>query len=72
MTDEQAKKLDDLHEFLFGTIPGVPSSKSRAEQVEDLLKAYRAGSFMARLSLWAAGLITAVGTAYLMLKGSGQ
>lgn len=71
MTEEQAKKLGDLHEFLFGTVPGISTSKSRAEQIEEILRAYRAGSFFVRAVLWGAGVVTAVGAALIALRGNG-
>lgn len=60
MTEDQAKKLNDLHAFWFETPPGLPNTPTRAQQLEELLKAYRSGSWLARLLIYLSGLAGAV------------
>lgn len=70
MTEDQDQMIRDVHEFLFK--PAVPgSSITRAQQIEELLNAARSGKFIARLALWAAGAVIALGTAWQMLRSGG-
>lgn len=68
MTDEQDKMIREVHEFLFK--PAVPGGDvTRAKQIEELLNAARSGKLIARLALWMAGAIVAVGAAWTTFKG---
>lgn len=72
MTDEQAQKLDELHEFFFGKTPGLADEKTRAQQLEDILRAYRAGSLLLRLFLLFSGVVAAVAVVANSFKGGGS
>ena len=67
---EQTKLIHALEEKSdFWHRPSVPGARTRAQQVEDLLSALRAGGLVSRALLWIAGLIIAAGTAWTTLKG---
>jgi len=67
MTDDERQKLDQIHAFFFKT--DLPKKPSRAEQIDQLLGAVRAGKVTTRVIMWAAGLIIAVTGVYSTAKG---
>lgn len=69
MTPEQEKKLDDLHSFFFENSPGLTGDPNRAQQIETLLKGYRAGSLSIKFFIWFSGILTAFGAMWLTIKG---
>lgn len=69
MTEQE--KIDALYDFfLKETVPGT--GNTRAKQIDELLTAAKSGKFIARVALWGAGAIVAIGSAWIMLKGNGQ
>ena len=50
----------------------IEGKTSRAEQIDEVLTAVRAGKLGTRIVLWICGLIAAVGAAYAAIKGRGQ
>jgi len=67
MTEEQAKKLDKIHDWLFNK-PGE-QEKSRAGRIDDLLFAVKYGKWTMRGLLWLAGAVGAAATAIAAIKG---
>jgi hypothetical protein len=67
---EQIRAIHALEEKSdFWHKPSVAGGRTRAQQVEDLLSALRAGGLVSRALLWVAGLIIAAGTVWSTLKG---
>lgn len=70
MTDEQAKKIDELHRFFFDApLKGQPT---RAQLIEDVLTAYKTSKLTVRAFLWLLGAIAAVGIAWAQIKSFGK
>ena len=70
MTEIERAKLDDLHRFFFD--PVGPKQPSRAEEIDQVLTAFRTGKFGMRAFLWLCAVVAAVGTAWTQLKGFGR
>lgn len=70
MTDVEREKLDDLHRFFFD--PVGPKQPSRAEEIDQVLTAFRTGKFGMRAFLWLCAVVAAVGTAWTQFKGFGK
>lgn len=69
MTDEERQQLSDLHAFFFRGTPGVKGSTSRAERIDQLIKAYESGSFIIRSTMYLAGFFAAAGMMWNVTKG---
>ena len=69
MTDEERQQLSDLHAFFFRGTPGVKGSISRAERIDQLIKAYESGSFVIRSVIYLAGFLAAAGAVWNLAKG---
>ena len=67
MQEEEQQKLDDIHRFLFD--PTGPKQPSRAEEIDQMLTAYRTGKFGMRAFLWLCAVVAAVGAAWTQLRG---
>ena len=67
MTEDQAQKLDELHDFFMK--PPLAGKPSRAQQIDDVLVAVRTGKLSVRALLWSAGALAAVAAAYAQIKG---
>lgn len=67
MTEDERAKLDDLHRFFFAPIG--PKQPSRAEEIDQVLTAFRTGKFSMRAFLWLCAVVAACGTAWAQLKG---
>ena len=68
MTEDEREKLEAIYDFFFK--PLVPGGKiTRAQQMEDLLNLTKSSKLVARLTLWIAGAIVAIGAAIATLKG---
>lgn len=71
MTEDEKAKLDDLHRYFM--VEPLPGKKSRAQEIDDLLTAARAGKLTARAVLWVMGFIAAFGAAWAAIRsGVGQ
>lgn len=70
MTEEQDKIIRRVHDWLF--VPPMEGRDNRAKQLDDVMAAIRAGKLGGRATLWAAGAIAAILTAYAQLKGLGK
>ena len=68
MTDDQSKKIDELHTFFFD--PPIKGGANRAQQIEEVLTAVRTSRNMARAVLWIVGFATAISVAVAQVKGS--
>lgn len=67
MTDDEKKKLDELHAFFMR--PRAPGRPSRAQDLDDVLMAVRTGKMGVRALLWFCGAIAAIAAAWVQLKG---
>lgn len=67
MTPNEREKLDDLHRFWFEPIG--PKQPSRAEELDQMLTAFRTGKFSVRALLWLCAIVAAVGAAFTQIKG---
>lgn len=70
MTEEEHRMVKRTHDFWFE--PPIEGKPNRAQQVDEVLSAVRAGKIGTRIVLWLCGLIAAVAAAYTTLKGRGQ
>lgn len=70
MTQDEREKLDDIHRFFFAPIG--PKQPSRAEEIDQMLTAFRTGKFGMRVFLWMCAVVAAFGTAWAQLKGLGK
>ena len=66
MTDDEKKKLDDIHAYLFSI---DTNEETRAKRIDRMLFAVRAGAWAGRGVLWIAGFIGAIATAIAAMKG---
>lgn len=64
---ETVEKLEDQSDFWHR--PPVTGARTRAQQVEDLLSALRAGGLVSRGLLWIAGAVIAFGAAIPHVRG---
>lgn len=71
MTPDQDKKIDDLHSFFFEHPAGLPKAPTRAEQIEEILKAYRSASWISRGILYIGAFATAVTAIFAMFFRNG-
>lgn len=69
MTDEQAEMMKRLDDFLFK--PPIEGKPSRAQQIDELLAAVRAGKMGTRLLLWLAGVVAASTALWATISGGG-
>lgn len=69
MSEEEKLQLRELHEFFMK--PPVAGKPNRAQQIDDLLSAVRAGKMGARLALYVAGALVALGGGMNALKQMG-
>jgi hypothetical protein len=67
VNEDEHKKLDALHDYFMK--PELPGKKTRAQEIDDLLAAARAGKITARAILWTLGFIAATGAAWGAAKG---
>lgn len=67
MTDDEHDMIKKVHDFLF--TPPLENKPSRAQQIDDLLSAVRAGKLGARSLLWIAGFAAAMGAFFAQMKG---
>lgn len=67
MNDEERQQLNDIHEFLFETPIG--KDENRATRLARFLDNLDAGYFGVRVVAWIAGLLTAIGGAWAVVKG---
>lgn len=65
--EDKLDKLEDQSDFWHK--PPVAGARTRAQQVEDVLTAIRAGRLVSRGLLWIAGAIIAIGAAVPHLRG---
>ena len=62
MTDEEHDMIKRLYDYLFH--PPVVGKTSRAEQLDEVLAAVRAGKMTTRILVWVAGVIAAIGAVW--------
>lgn len=67
MTPEQGKQLQELHDFWMK--PPVAGRPSRAQLIDEVLRAYTAGGIVVRVFLWGCAAIVAVASAWGATKG---
>lgn len=67
MTDDERRKLSELHAFFME--PTAPGKPSRAALLDDALDAVAAGKLGGRVILWVASLVAAVGVIYTSIRG---
>lgn len=67
MTEEQTRKLDELHAFFMK--PRAPGRPSRAQELDDVLMGVRTGKLSIRVFMWACGAVVATAAAWSQLKG---
>lgn len=75
MADDELKQLmrdvREVHDYLLKeTVPGT--GVTRAKQLDEFLTAYRSGKFVARMTLWFAGFVVAIGAAWTTFQGWGK
>lgn len=71
MTDDQAKMLQEVHDFLFK--PNIPGDdRTLARELTEVLQAYRSGRFVARFTLWLAGAVITIGAAWVTFRGGAE
>ncbi len=70
MTDEEHRMIKRTHDFWF--VPPIEGKSSRAEQIDELLGAVRAGKIGTRIVLWLAGLVAAIGVVVAQMRGLGK
>ena len=68
--DKELEMVRRAHDFLF--VPPIEGKPNRAEQVDELLGAVRAGKIGTRIVLWLCGLVAAIGVAITTLKAGGK
>lgn len=67
MTEKEREQLQNLHDFFFKShLEGKPT---RAEQLDEVLMAVRAGKFGSRIILWLAGFVAALGVIWAYFTG---
>lgn len=67
MTEEEHKMIARVHDYLFH--PPVEGKTSRAEQLDEVLVAVRAGKLGTRALLWLSSLVVAAGAVWAALSG---
>lgn len=67
MNDDEHDKLSALHDYFMK--PELPGKKTRAQEIDELLSAARAGKLGARAVLWVLGFVAAAGAAWGATKG---
>lgn len=67
MTEEERKKLYDIHNFLFES--RHKDEPTRAKQLDGLFDTIRAGKLGTRALLWVIGFATTVAGGYALIKG---
>lgn len=70
MTDEERAMITDMHRFWFE--PVGPKQPSRAEELDQMLTAFRTGKFSVRAFLWLCAMVAAVGAAWTQIRGLGK
>lgn len=74
--EKAERELEQVHKFLFGPpYPGArgkDAEKTMAHWLEQMRDGVKAGGFLARSTMYLAGLIAAVGGAWMMIKGWGK
>lgn len=64
---EDEDKLDELHRFFFDALG--PKQPSRAEEIDQMLTAFRTGKFGVRVVMWGCAVIAAIGAAWAQFVG---
>lgn len=67
MTEDEHDKLGKLHDYFFGR--PHEKARTRAEELDEILAATRAGKLGARSLLWLLGFIAAAGAAWAAIRG---
>lgn len=77
MTEEEhemirklAERQERMNRFLFH--PPIEGKATRAEQIDEVLSAVRAGKIGTRVVLWLCGLVAAVAGAYAALRSGAK
>ncbi|EEX09636.1 hypothetical protein SL1157_1680 [Ruegeria lacuscaerulensis ITI-1157] len=70
MTEDEHDMIKEVHDFLFK--PPLEGKSSRAEQLDEIMSAVRAGKMGTRILLWLAGVVAAVSAILVQFKGRGQ
>lgn len=67
MTEEQARQLQEIHEWLHK--PTRSGGKPRSAQLDDIMFAVSTGRMGFRVFFWGLGAIAAVAAAWAQMKG---
>lgn len=67
MNEDEHGKLSDLHDYFMKE--ELPGKKTRAQEIDDILAAWRASKITGRFGLWLLGTIAAAGAAYAAIRG---
>ncbi len=66
--DEHKEMVRRVHDWLFE--PPIEGQTTRAEQLDRVMAGIRAGRIGARVLLWIAGFVAAIGAAWAQIKGA--
>lgn len=85
MTDEQAKQIQELHDFFLKKRHGGEMSRAdeldkliylfdnkKRQEILEVIETIRAGKTAGRILMWICGLIIAVVTAWAAIRGASR
>lgn len=68
MTEIEREQIADLHAYFFQGTPGVKSSITRAQRLDEIVRAYESGSFIMRMIIYLSAFVAAAGGLLAFLK----